>query len=122
MVDYVELATVAQELILEFGRAMSVRKVTTAVPGDPDTPWVPGAESVADTAVNGVFLETKRSHITGEMIPEDRSLLLLSASELGAVVPIGKDRIVDGAKVWEVLRVETLKPGATALIYELQVK
>lgn len=122
MVDYAELATVAEELIQEFGRAISVRKVTTGAPADPAKPWEPGAEATVDTAGNGVFLETKRSHLTGEIIPADQSLLLLSAAELGAVIPIAKDRIVDGSDVWEITKVETLKPGATTLLYELQVK
>ncbi len=122
MVDYVALATTAQELILEFGRAVSVRKVTTAAPGDPAKPWVPGAEATADTDVTGAFLDTQRSFITGELIPSDESVLLLSASELGAVVPINKDRIVDGSDVWEVTKVDTLKPADVALLYELRIK
>lgn len=122
MVDYVALGVVAQELIEEFGRAMSIRKVTTAAPGDPAKPWVPGAESTVDTAGFGVFLETQRSFLTGELIPADESLILLSATEFGAVVPINKDRIVDGSDVWEIVQTNTLKPGATVLIYELRVK
>ncbi len=121
MVDYTALATVAQELIEEFGRAMSVRKVTTGAPGDADKPWLPGAEGTADTATTGVFLDTEKSFITGELIPTDQSVLLIAASGL-AVIPINKDRIVDGSEIWEITKVTILKPGATVLLYELMVK
>ncbi len=119
---YTEMAMTAEDLIKEFGRAVSLRKVTTGAPADAAKPWVVGAESTSDTVARGVFLDTKRSFITGEVIPEDMSLVLLSAKALGTVVPIGKDRLVDGTDVWEVVKVETLKPGDVALIYELMVE
>lgn len=122
MVDYANLAAVALRLIQANGRAVSLRKVTTGAPGDSAKPWVPGAEATADTTATGVFLDTQRSFITGELIPTDESVLLLSASELGALVPINKDRIVDGSDVWEVTKVDTLEPGDTALLYELRIK
>ena len=119
---YTEMAATAEDLIKEFGRTVSVRKVTTGAPADVAKPWVPGAEKTADTVTKGVFLETKRSFITGEVIPEDKSLVLLSAKNLGNIVPIGKDRLVDGSKVWEIDTVETLKPADIALLYELMVE
>lgn len=122
MVDFVALATTAKELIAEFGRAVSLRKVTTDTPADLAKPWVPGAEATADTAAIGVFLDTQRSFITGELIPADQSVVFLSASELGSVVPIGKDRLVDGSDTWEIVTVNTLKPANTVLLYELMVK
>ncbi len=118
---YTEMAATAEELIKEFGRTVSVRKVTTGAPADVAKPWVPGAEKTADTVTKGVFLETNRSFITGEVIPEDKSLVLLSAKNLGNIVPIGKDRLVDGSKVWEIDTVETLKPADITLLYELMV-
>lgn len=122
MADYAELAAVAQELILEFGRPVSLRKVTTASAPDPSKPWVPGAEATADAVCVGVFLDTERSFLSGEEIPEDQSIVLVDAKTLGAVVPIGKDRVVDGADVWEVVTVLTLRPADVALLYELRVK
>ncbi len=119
---YTEMAATAEELIKEFGRTVSVRKVTTGAPADVAKPWVPGAEKTADTVTKGVFLETKRSFITGEVIPEDMSLVLIAAKNLGTIVPIGKDRLVDGSDVWEISDVETLKPADIALLYELMVE
>lgn len=121
MVDFASLAATALRLIEANGRAISIRKVTTAAPPDPAKPWIPGAEGTADTAAIGVFFDTERSAITNETIPADQSVLLVAASGLG-VTPIGKDRVVDGSDVWEVVKVNTLKPGATVLLYELMVK
>ncbi|MEE8518140.1 MAG: hypothetical protein V3S98_03330 [Dehalococcoidia bacterium] len=121
MADFVALAATALRLITANGRAISIRKVTTAAPPDAAKPWEPGSESVADTATIGVFLDTERSFISGGLIPTDQSILLIAADGL-AVTPINKDRIVDGSDVWEITNVETLKPGAIVLLYELMVK
>lgn len=121
MADFAALAATALRLIADNGRAISIRKVTTGVPGDPATPWIPGSESTVDTATIGVFLDTERSFITGELIPTDQSVLLIAASGLG-VTPINKDRIVDEGDTWEIINVETLKPATTVLLYELMIR
>ena len=121
MADFAALAATALRLITANGRAISIRKVTTAAPPDADKPWEPGSESVADTATIGVFLDTERSFITGELLPTDQSTLLIAADGL-AVTPLNKDRIVDGSEIWEITNVATLQPGDTVLLYELMVK
>jgi hypothetical protein len=119
--NFVKLAATALRLIEKNGRAVSIRKVTTAVPPDPTKPWIPGVEVTADTACVGAFFDSDRSYITGQLIPEDTSLVLIAADGLG-VTPIGKDRLVDGADVWEITSVGTLKPADVTLLFELMVK
>jgi hypothetical protein len=50
----------------------------------------------------------------------DQALLL--AADAVASAPTEEDEVIDGGTTWQVASVEAVQPGATALLYRLQVR
>ena len=114
---YSELATVADELLTEFGQAVTIRH-RTAGAYDPATGAV--AVTTTDETGRGVLRDYKTRHIDGTMILRGDKYVLLSP--VGITAPDTDDRIVIGGVDYAVVSIETEAPAGTALLHTVQIR
>ena len=116
---YTRLAATALSQINDKGRT-----VTLSTPGSdiyaPGSGTFTAGTPVTQTA-KALFTEYSLRDIDGELIRTDDKECLIAASSLTGE-PTAKDKIIDGSTEYSVVRVETVKPGDTALLYKIQVR
>lgn len=132
-VDYTELAAIATELIEDNGRSVELRKKSRTVT-DPAKPWRGTSTTpIATVTATAVVFDVTDEQIALEATREDDRELILRGDKM-AVIPasalagsaatnlVGYDTFVDGVDVYQIVNVETVKPGPTTLIYILTLK
>lgn len=120
MVDYVKLAATSQRLLDANGR--SVTLVYRGPAADSGNAW-DGSKSVggASESAIGVFLDYQRREVDGTKIQAHDKRLLVAAQNL-TNSPTTAERVTDGGVNYQVIDVRVVQPGATILLYELQVR
>jgi hypothetical protein len=134
--DYSELVTTAQELVAEFGKGVTLRRLNS-VPPDPSKPWIPasnprepapflpgGAEPFVELEVTAVFAEPSSLQSLGG--PNAQLVDWVKRAQQVAIIAHPDDlstfsELVDGAEVWRVVGCSTLNPGGTRLLHYLGV-
>jgi len=121
MVDYVRLQSVAQKLINENGRSMTLNRLSITS-ADVNKPWR-GTDNILEDTVDliGVFVETKTSIIDGTLLKEDEKSVLANAIDSQ-----GKDltlfnRLIDGSDESTITKVNPLRPGDLVMMYEIVI-
>lgn len=114
---YDRLAGAAARQVADKGRWLFLRRQEHSF--DPAT----GLATMAyrDEMVMGLFGRFAEEQIDGTQVRRGDQRLLLAAQGLGAA-PTTADAIIDGLDTWQVLHVETLRPGEVSLIHRLQVR
>lgn len=125
---YTEMAAVAQELIDENGRDVTVIRFKQA-PADASKPWEgpddPRTTPDATDIVKGCFVPVSGSGLGKETIDAD------ALKRTGDVCLIGPgagfdlataDELIDGSVHKKITFVQTLKPATTVLIYYVGVE
>lgn len=113
--DYADLIETADELLTEFGREDLVLR-SFSQSGDA---WNPSRTS-SDTTVLGIIIDYDDSKIDGSLIlATDRRALI---SPNAAVTPTTDMRLVEDGQEYEIVRINTVKPAGSAIIYDLQVR
>jgi hypothetical protein len=120
--DYSGLAATAQELVTEFGKAVTLRRLDT-VPPNPSEPWVPPADPRAGAttlAVTAVFVEPSSLQNLGG--PNTQLDDWVRRSQQIAIVAAPEDlssfsELIDGADLWRVVGCSTLNPGGTRILH-----
>lgn len=115
--EYSGLRDSAASLIGNFGRSMTLRKMTGAS-YNPAT-----SEAVltsADHTITAVFQSTKRGRGEASSTTDESKTLLVASKDL-SVVPEVSDRIVDGSTTYQIVGVEEIKPGPSSLLFALRV-
>jgi hypothetical protein len=110
-IDYNKALANARRLIRENGRDVTVRTFTAS--GDE---WNP-VQVPSDVVVKAVQTQFKAEEIDGTLIQASDKLYLVAG---GADISLAK-RLIDGAD-YEVVRVETVKPGPVVVLYKVQVR
>lgn len=125
--DYTEIAGIAQELVAEFGRAVTLRQVATTGP-DPAQPWRgpvdPRSAPVATLAVTACMVEPSSARelglnvqVTDWLKRAQQIAIVASADDLSEY-----SELVDSdTSVWRVVGVSTLQPGATRILHYVGV-
>lgn len=122
--DYTEFESLADSMIEDFGRSITVLKSgTTRTSSTQQWRGVSDgfANSTAGTEVTtyGVFLEYNERDLTEEVKRGDQMLLVAAEgkADLSAY-----DGVRDGTRTWRIVSSKLLKPGATRLLYQMQVR
>lgn len=124
--DYASVLQTAQELVTEFGKAVTLRRLN-ATPPDPDMPWRgpadPRAVPAETLAVDAVFVEPSSQQMLGV---NTQQLDWLKRAQQLAIVASSADlsvfqELVDGSDAWRVVGVSTLNPGGTRLLHYVGV-
>ena len=131
--DYSGLLAVADTLIVDFGRPMTLRR-NSRTPADAGKPWAVVSDSATDIqsiAATGVFLSPKRSAFdavtagvgVGLSNVEQKTARVLVQALATLPEEMGREwKVDDGSRTFEVLSSKPIKPGDTLLYYDLEVK
>ncbi len=117
--NWTPLQKTADRLITRFGASQTVTETGTTA-ADPTKPWVGTADDTAHT-VDLVRSNYDAIEINGTTVQNGDRKYLLAAYEL-TFTPKAGDRVVDGSETFEILRVEAIKPGDTAILYTLHTR
>lgn len=115
--DYSGLAQTALDLIENFGRPVTLRRNTRVIDGVEGTATTTGRDIQATAVVLGMSASYAQQITAngGSIHQGDRMALIADAQ------PLISDLLIDGAR-WQVLSVDELRPGDTALLYKAQVR
>ena len=123
--DYTEFSQLAQELIAENGRDVTLQKLD-ATATDASKPWKgAGAPTVAQSkAVPAVFVPASGSGLGRDIVKEE---LLDRVEQVALVAPTdvsleGFHIILDDGVRWNIDWAQVLKPGPTVVLYVFGVK
>lgn len=116
--DYTDLATTATELIADFGRSLTLtQKGSTATTAG--KPWEGGTPSSADPiTITGVFRKSSDAFRNDDRVRSTDRVCLIDC----AVEPKEGDKVTDDGTVLEVVAVQEIKPGDTALAYRVALR
>lgn len=108
--DYLKMAQTAINLIARFGKTVQLRTVSNT--GSDFNPiLVPH-----DEPIKAVIIDYKNNEIDGTLIKaQDKKMLTASAVKLS-------DNIVDDSTAYSVVSVNKIAPGATVLVYKVQLR
>lgn len=114
---YGELALTADDLLKEFGQAVTIR---TQTPGEYDPETGTSAITPVDTVGNGCVFDYGTNAIDGTMIVQgDKQLLLspvgMATPDIGSIAIIGDDQ-------WNIVSVKTTAPAGVAVLFECQLR
>ena len=110
--DYSKLRETAERLIIRFGRAATLVKLT------PGSGYDPGEPIEATTSVMLVADNYSQRERDGTLVEQaDQRFYMVSTT-----APESQDVIQDGADRFTVINAEVIRPGATAVLYVLQVR
>ena len=118
MTFYSDMADTADELIAEFGQAVTL-KVSAGTTYDPET----GSSVVTytDQSGHGCVVEFDKKLIDGTKVRVGDKLVLLSP--IGITEPKDGDQLVIGAETWQLVPPVTVTaPAGVAVLYEVQVR
>lgn len=123
--DYSGFAETADELVTEYGTAITLLKsgTTEAVSGKPWRGVTDGfhdSPAGTETAATGAFFDYEEAEGSNEVMRGDK-VVLVAAKDLPDLDGYDGVRESDGT-VWKIVKMRLLKPAATRLLYSLQVR
>lgn len=132
MVDYIKLATTALRLVEGAGRDVTFRRLNRTTLDDAAKPWrgtaTPRAAVAASVTASAVAIHPSEASLLG-IATEDSELIKRSDQIL--IVALGAtstddlstfEEVLDGTTLWKIVRVDTLRPADTTLLYFVGVK
>ena len=130
MVNYASFRLLAERLIEENGRNLSLVRRDQGNPTDPAKPWRTSTETAEITVVvKGVVVEFDKEDFDGSLVRRgDKRILIADKSvidEGGGAVNLqieDYDHVLDGTVRWKILDANTIDPGDTRIMFDLQVR
>lgn len=130
MVDYASFRNLAERLIEENGRDLSLVRRDQGNPVDPAKPWRASTEAAEITVVvKGVVIEFEKEDFDGSLVRRgDKRILIADKSVLdegGSAANLqieDYDHVLDGTVRWKILGANTIDPGDTRIMFDLQVR
>jgi len=128
--DYVSFQNLAERLIEENGRTISLVRRDQGNPTDPAKPWRGSTEADEITVVvKGVFIEFEKEDFDGSLVRRgDKRILIADKSvtdEGGSSSNLkieDYDHVLDGLVRWKIITAELIEPGPLRIMYDLQVR
>ena len=130
MVDYANFRNLAERLIEENGRTLTLVLQDQGNLTDPNKPWRDSTEAAEIRFdVLGVFVKFDNEAIDGETVRlGDKQVLIAAKSvedESGSAPNIeieDYDFLLDGTARWNIVNVELIEPGPVRILYEAHVR
>jgi hypothetical protein len=128
--DYVSFRLLAERLINENGRDLTLQRedqVNALVPAEP---WrAPATTNKVTLAVKGVFIDFEKEDFDGSLVKRGDKRVLVAAKDTEDV-RTGTDNIniedfetlLDGTEIWKIVTVQTIEPGSLRIAYDIQVR
>lgn len=128
--NYTGFKLLAERLIEENGRALSLVRRDQGNPTDPNKPWRDSTEAAEITVVvKGVVIEFEKKDFDGSLVRRgDKRILIADKSvidEGGSATNLqieDYDHILDGTVRWKILDADTIEPGDTRIMFDLHVR
>jgi hypothetical protein len=121
MALYDEMASMALELITEFGQPVMIRAIT-AGEYDPDAGTAP-PDTIADQTAQGMLIDfTGQEFQNNSLIKQGDKKLKIAAQGL-EWPPALLNKIIVQGRTWSIVPpLKEINPAGTPLLYELQVR
>ena len=123
--DYTEFVTLAQEIIADNGRDVTIQ-LLSSTPANAATPWRGPATPTVQTqrTVKAVFVPSQGTNLGIDVVSDE---LLRRVEEVCLIAPTdielqGFTRIVDGGVNYTIDWVQVLKPGPLIVLYFFGIK
>jgi hypothetical protein len=115
---YTELRATANDLLLEFGRAMTIsdEAAGTYQPGTGIAPKAP-----ASFACTGAMFDYDGLEFDGSAVIRGDRRIYISAESITKAPKVGM-RVTVGAELWHVVNTKTIDPGGIDVLYDVQVR
>lgn len=128
--DYASFRALADRLIRENGRDLSIVRRDQANLTDPAKPWRGSTEAdTITTVVKGVFIEYEKEDFDGTLVKRGDKRVLIAAQDVedettGAlsVKVEDYDHILDAAVRWKIITADLIEPGSLRIMYDVQVR
>lgn len=119
--DYSKILAVAERLIADFGRDVTLRRRGT-VPIDPENTGEPTEYITPDLTVRAAVVEFSSSLVAnGSVERGDKRVLIAGNQTPGERIETDWE-MIDGSVNYRVIRSMEVAPGDTRVIYDLQVR
>lgn len=117
--NYGKAALTALRLIKRFGQSVIIRRTTTTGGNE----WDPtsGTTQDVDYAAQAVVTDYKEGLIDGEAVKYGDKRIILAAKGL-SITPETTDKLIVGDVNFTIVRVTTVSPAGTIVVYELQAR
>lgn len=126
--NYANFRLLAERLINENGRTMTLTRQDQGNASDPTKPWrsSTGAAEISFPVV-GVVIEYEKDEVDGTLILRGDKRLLVAAKDIDDASPANTkvedySKITDGAVVYRIINAQVIEPGDTRILYDLQVR
>ena len=128
--DYTRFRALAERLIEENGRTISLVRKDQGNPVDSDKPWR-GSTGAADITfdVIGVFIDFEADEVDGTLVLRtDKRVLIADKSvteEGGSATNLNIEEysdIIDGGTRYAIVKPSVIEPGNERIMYDLQVR
>ena len=128
--NYANFRTVAERLIEENGRDLSLVRRDQGNPVDSAKPWRDSTEAATITViVKGVIIDFDKEDVDGSLVRRgDKQVLISDKSvidEGGSAANLkieDYDEVLDAGVRWKIIQANTIEPGDTRIMYDLQVR
>lgn len=124
--DYTEIQGVAETLITEFGRSVTLEKFNETLQ-DAGKPYLgsadPRSSPLATVTISAAVVEPDSTVQLGiatkdsELVKRSEQVMIIAPGVSLAEDLATFDEVVDGSTRWKIQVVETLKPGPVILLY-----
>lgn len=129
MVDFVSFQNLAERLIEENGRTISLVRRDQANFTDPNKPWR-GSTDVDEitVVVKGVFIEYEKMDFDGSLVRRGDKRLLVAAKSVTDESSASNlkiedyDEVLDGGTRWKIITAELIEPGDLRIMFDIQVR
>ena len=129
--DYTPIKAVAENLIENFGRSLTlvIRDTTPdnasqpwKGPADPGTDIIKVAIGVNVDPISDSFFGTEFTDEEGKLIRRTGKAILFAENSVAGFDMTLVDLLIDGSVTYKVDRVNVLDPGDTPILYEVDIK
>lgn len=119
--DELELQGVAEELVAEFGRVVSL-----VPPGSTDVsatePWKGQTGDGTAIPVSAVFRPLNKELVPGTAVEIGDSLAIVDSKTLAGVEITAAYKLVDGSSRWSIVAPVESKPGRSSFVWFLHLR
>lgn len=123
-INYVQLAKIAQTLIQQNGRTLTIT-LRSRTPADPTMPWRgPNLADSNSITVIGVVVENRETDPKDELVRGGDKQAWISALDTDPALVEQYDVLLDSEnnEFWKIDKVDTIGPGATRVAYKLTLR
>ena len=116
--DYSTMQAKATDLIARYGRSVTLVSPSTELL-DEAAPWKGVVSEPTSASATAVFIDYDLSEIDNDLIRagDMRCLITGANSSAGSA-----KTLTDGNAVWNIVKVNQIKPGGTSMLFELQLR